>query len=909
MDGNPYGAGRGRGRGGYPGVPNVPPTEDPNQRRYGGYPMQGQPPIAPVQGYPPQASNPAAPNMYAAQVQAQQHQQAAIYGGAPYSAQTSVPAGYPAAGQGYQPQPHAQHPQAAAPQGQQQQAWTQQQIAYYGADARNAYAAANMYAYPQQGQQGYQRQRYGEYQNNGYPQRGGGFGRGRGGRGGYHQEGYGGHPGGQWNAHPGRGFNPRGGRGMGRGNRSMRREEVLCIAHVDSFAAVHTASRTGRLASLLPPQILHRFSQQSPMGGYNGMSSVLRFLIVVGKRYLVAAVSEPKEAQDVVVSENTAKRFMDVENVLCDEGNLLVDLENGSKLAKHLYGQLRLSLVQMVAFDKVETMTEGKPEDGSVEGQDIFTLEPEALLKGMVSKKSVFEKLEASIAEDTPASLALFEKLLKYSSPNVAVDASGAAASAGDAADEEGMPFSGTLAVARRSHALLRSAQGTRLLTLALENPSKRAAFFQRIKEEGEEIVALRGSAFTAPEATLLLTFISSVLTSPLLFHCFGIETRLNGAVAPPPAWEDREQIMDIICTRIGAEGILLLRSNGGSCMMTALARRLRPSFPLYDGHQKVSDRRVATLGYKRGRGDDGNETSATAADPKADLVVPFAPSTLQDVGETPAPLDWRFFHACANAFVAGRIPDRQSQPNSSGERSSSGSGPIVTLTQDEITPAMRLPLLTDHIISCRAVQIFFPHFIDAVLSFEKQRAFQGEAGATPSPYVQQCMTLLETLAARAKELMLHPFGNYVAQSILLELVPRAVPHSCADTTLRSLLDSAEKNVMELGSQKCASNVVERAIGISASLKDGDAFIIRIAEVMLKSEPKTLLDMATNQYGNYVLLNVLKKLQSSSEKNVPEKEAATKALTDISQLLSNNLSVLQGSRFSSGLVNFIMQSK
>eukprot|EP00796_Vickermania_ingenoplastis_P011062 gene11062-7693_t len=839
MDGN-YGDQR-RGRGGYPPSGGYAVQGDQQRQPYAGYAQQT--------GYPMQNAYPSLAQQPQSQPQSQPQPQQSMYAQqqqAPYNAAAYAPGvAYPYARGGYT--------QQMPPYMQQQAYGMQQQLGgynpMYGQQQRQPYAPGGYRG----GAGG-----YGQGYNQGYQ-----GGRGRGGRGGFQGDGQ------------------RGGRG-GRGGFGQRgqRHELLCLIHVDSFATLGNASRSGTFATLMPQKLL----ENRPHGHH-----VFRLLVVVGKTYLAAAVSEPRESQDIVLAEPTSKQFMNVENVLCDEGHLLVEMESGDKLAKNLYGQLRHGLQQIAPFDR-EPDTAGDAE------ADVYTMEVEGLLKDMATQKPIFRRLEEAVKEDSERSTTLFDQLLQLSSPSLAAP-DGEQPAEGAGQEGSATATTATSAAPRRTHMLLRSPQGVRLLSLALEVPSKRQVFFRRLREEGQEVARTRSGARTAPEGTLFLTLLSSVLTSTIVFNSFGVETRSSGSSVAKAAWADRDEIVDTLCTRVAEEGILLLRSNGGSCMVMALTKRLRPGFKVHEPPR--SERRTisasATGGFKRGRQGDADgagrsvktESGAVPTQAAEASPVPTAPASLDAFAVPEPPLDWRFFHACAAAFTEGRVPERVASKE--GEEAA----PPPTEQQ-------RIPLITDHIISCRAVQVLLPHFADSVLTHEKE----SNGGAVPpSTYVRQCSEFLGGLAQRAKELMLHAFGNYVAQSLVTELAPRAIPGTRIAAIVKEILDAVIESVSELSLQKCASNAVERAITASESLPDGHEFILRASRAMLENDTTRLVELATNQYANYVVSHLCKRLTALVVSgNYPEAAAVEK---EFFTRLSGQMNALQTSRFSAGLVGWL----
>lgn len=73
----------------------------------------------------------------------------------------------------------------------------------------------------------------------------------------------------------------------------------------------------------------------------------------------------------------------------------------------------------------------------------------------------------------------------------------------------------------------------------------------------------------------------------------------------------------------------------------------------------------------------------------------------------------------------------------------------------------------------------------------------------------------------RAKELMVHNYGNYVIQTVITQMAPRAIPHTFIEQTLHTVIETIIDNIFEASVQKFASNCVQRAITATAVIHDG----------------------------------------------------------------------------------------
>lgn len=843
----------------------------------------------------------------------------------------------------------------------------------------------------------------------------------------------------------------------------LSRTEQHCILYVDSFSSLHSACRRGTISSFFPQRLLAlanggmggnpRYSQnyapynQSPNPARN-LNSICA-LIIVEKRYLAATISVPKEAHNIVLSENVARKFLDMKYVLNENSQLLLDLAHGSKLPKSLYHQLRSGLVQLLAVDKSETMAPATGEDGAndavtntvaeqemaalLENPDsVFEFNAEKLMEYLLSRYSMVTLVENCLKEESERSTALFGRLLeqscKWVPPRGGAGAMTQSEGGEEDEDDEGEqedsssatrgtggdgnsssttshPSSKTervMTLRRRAHPLLRTPHGVFLLSLALENPSKRALFFHRMQEEQEQIS--RSPYHTAPDSSLFVTFFASILTSPLVFKCFGVSC--TGSLPEDQRWPDQESVVQIMCARMANEGIVLVRSTGGGSVLTALLHAQRPQYTYMhppgspyrsreggpggalgeesyhttvaggarkrgredelDDESPRQDRSL--MARKEGRGENsgpGGERGFHPEDKDASstvAVIPYPPASLQEYEVPLPPVDWRLLEATVEAFCTGRLPEKVVNPQAVGVQGSFGSArgrgrgrgrgngnnfspggnsadaaagmvPLytpMTMVAKDISLDYRLPLLTDHVISCRALQTVLPQMADAVLAYEKEEqarlshdADTQSSANSPSEmpvFARNSANFLESIVKRGKELIVQPFGNYVAQTFLTELSPRAIPNTRIEAYVKGIFQLVQNSFLEFCVDKCASNVLDRAIVTSNSLsREGNVFLLQLLRVLVQASDSQMLNVVSNQYGNYVVNHLLRQISELQQVNnaagrstsrgaeLPAafREQAAQVEKDFANKVRPHIPQLTSSIFASGLIKWV----
>lgn len=695
---------------------------------------------------------------------------------------------------------------------------------------------------------------------------------------------------------PNEGFRPhRGARGAfqrgGRGGAGMMpRLVVNVLVHLDDVSKLEELGRKGTMDGIVPQNIISNLL-------YKAKGSPIRALVVVDKRYIGARMTFPRHPEDVILSQATYTNFLDVFEVIGDDGGRFVNVPNGGNISRHMYNQLAAYVSQLSPFDKPT------PEGTVV---DPYTTSAKELIADLAKNRRTYDAVEAAMKEVSEASVALFHSLLQE--PYVVGGAARPVVAAaegnngvgeqtenpdgGEAAPESSPPPLVTPRPTQFRPALLSHPQGLNIFNLSLKHEAKRKAFFELLRVDTPA-----GEGGPSVSEGLYKTFFAGVLTSQHVFRSFGVRAHQTSASSTDDLTLQSEEV-DILCEGFARYGIEVVCANGGSCMLAALTKALRPGYKTCEG---LYNRRQLPRGSKRGREESNNETALAHPRSEEDATPSLAAATDDEtnMSRTPrcleeytvqvAPKDWRFFYAVANAFTMG---DLQEQPTA------------APLSADEAV-MRRAELLTQHIVACRAVQVMIPHFADSVLE-----AAKSDCHSATSEHVNLCEKLLRTFAMRSKGLMVHSYGNYVAQTLILELSPRAVPGTPVESVLRVVLDIIVDNIFEMSVQKFASNCVERAIMASAGLPDGTQFIVNLARALLSRGGKTMLEVGSQQFGNYVVRHVCERLTAFSSIEATDEMASllesAKALEkQYYQWLTAHRAELQSTPFGVGLMSWI----
>ncbi|EPY22224.1 hypothetical protein AGDE_13510 [Angomonas deanei] len=581
----------------------------------------------------------------------------------------------------------------------------------------------------------------------------------------------------------------------------------------------------------------------------------IHLLLIVEKKYLAGCMSLPKGRDDVFLSPTTTQTFMNVEAVLSDDGDRMVQAENGSTVARHIFTQFKRYLTSLAGFDKPAT------DSGEVSLEELPAQES---LRLMEQNKEVFRKVQEALKPDTDAATELFIKL------TFAAPALDGGAEKKEVTTEDGAPADGATQRPVVRKCLLTSAQGSQLFLECMSNPKKRAAFFEHLASVIEGKV---DSAF------FYKTFFNSVYTSELILNSFGC------SIVGAPATLNANEVK-IICDGFSRFGLLVLCASGGSSVVAALVQALRPNYKAKPIGKIVS-------GDKRPRDTDDEEKHSGAASCPASLDAYTFPAP---------PSDWSFFFACAKSFVGGDMEDDETKP-AEGGANEEGS--------ESQAKAKRIELLSQHIVACRAVQIFIPHFTDSILDKEKNGSKDGDM----QTFQQNCHTFLSELTQRFYSLVTHQHGNYVAQTMIAELAPRAVPNTPIFEFMREISNVLAQHAFDLSTQKCSSNCVERALECTmANPDEGVQFLFRVAKQFLSKAPHEVLGVATNMFGNYVVRHMCQSLSSvvvgNTKVTAPEvlKEAKDleKQLFDI---IEKGQATIQSVATGSGVMSWMTANK
>ncbi|CCW63845.1 unnamed protein product [Phytomonas sp. EM1] len=657
----------------------------------------------------------------------------------------------------------------------------------------------------------------------------------------------------------------------------------------------------------------------------------VRFLVVVERRYLAARVVLPRAPEDVFLAPETVRAFSDIRSVLSEDGGRFVDLENGATVPRHLFLQLSTILTHLLPFDKPAQPTKIA---------DVRTADLGEVIQEMMVNRPIFDAVADVIREDSEFSTNFFIRLVQEACSSVAGSAGAPKApnegendtqeeqatsqTAEETAEGSVNPANPTSAPSTAvvqekgpKIALLASPQGCALLKIVLAQRSKRRAFFEYMQQ---------ASSADSPSGAeeLFKSFFAGILTSRFVFQSFGLRLAEDdaGEESPTtPAIPREDSEVDVLCGCFARYGITVVSGNGGSCMVASLIRALRPKYRTFEVALNRRDRNAppGSRGVKRGR--EGREPDDAAPPPaapfphhpqprteedgKPDPHASHAPASLAEYHVPEPPLDWRFFYAVASSFSSGQYllsglhphPHPHPHPNAARDPAEEAATPA---------PLTRVQLLAEHIVACRTVQVMIPHFADAILAAEKRPV----GSPSHDAFVAQCSQLLKELANRVKELVVHNYGNYVAQTFFLELAPRAVPGSEVENTLRIAFDAIVANIFSMSMQKFASNCVERAIIASANVAEGRQIILRLAKSLLERGEMLMVQVASHQFGNYVVRHICEQLTAFTAADAAtisdgERQEAGVLEGQFLTWLSAHRTELQQTPYGVGLVNWM----
>ncbi|ESL05673.1 hypothetical protein TRSC58_06669 [Trypanosoma rangeli SC58] len=599
--------------------------------------------------------------------------------------------------------------------------------------------------------------------------------------------------------------------------------------HLKSFAEMEEASRKGCLRESLHPTVIGRMKRRASPG-------VLKILVIVDHQYLAACMSVPPSDDDVVLSKEVAMQFLDLQHVYCDDGIRLVDMEDGTHVAKHVYSTLRIALQQLAAYNKADFRADVAADFSSPTG----TL----LLKDILVHRDVSTLLSEVLEGDDEAADNLWMRLLfEPSSPTANDGADGALQKQPSTGKAAAPPFLPSCEVG-----ILATVQGTWLFRKAMMHPKRREALFRVLQDAAisppQEESEAAASALM-PEHLFLALF-SCPLASRFVFESFGLVEGVNRCEAE----------VTVLCAALERLALKVVCSNGGSFLMTALVKALCPS--RFSGGQKTGGKRgrdndvhskqhrdAGGGRYDEDSGENSNSGSGKAARTNGiDGQTQPTQVEVSDLHVSEMWSAWRLFCAVARAFVSGSIPG--------------------DTNETEATLSRRVKLLTQHVVACRAIQSFIPFFADAVVQGEidpqqrKENALNAAPGA--AQFYDDCAKILSEIANQSGLLANHSYGNYVLQTVVSELAQRTVAGSPVQSMLHKVFDALIGSIFEVSMQKFASNCVETAIAACHRLPDGSTLILRFATALLSGGPNCMEQVAMHQYGNYVVRRILDSL-------------------------------------------------
>ncbi|KAG8339605.1 hypothetical protein ERJ75_001352300 [Trypanosoma vivax] len=668
--------------------------------------------------------------------------------------------------------------------------------------------------------------------------------------------------------------------------------------HVKNYAVLEEASRRGSLRESIDKAVLARM-------GRRGTPGILRILVILDRQYVAACMSVPPSPDDIVLSKAIATEFLDVRCVYCDDGLRLVEVEDGTHVAKHVYVTVRTALEQLAIYQRSLVRKDYKWNFPGLDGTEF--------MKDIVTNPCVFSTLSAILRgenDDSFTALQLWRRLLLEPAPPDPASENGEEGQASFHCEhQQQIPKADSSAppvLESCGAGIFATIQGSQLFRIGVSKPKLRQELLRLIAEvaspqgvpASEEVAdAPLGTRCTVEQ--LFLGLFSCSLDTYFVFECFGCG---EGKVRC-------DEEVDIICAGMERLALRIVCSNGGSFMMTAMVKMLCPT--RFSASQRTGGKSAkevdANLQHRVCNSNNGNNNNNNGNNNFLDCssdVWGAQTSVTAAGGHVPGePSYWRLFHAVARAFVDGAVPS-----DTGGEK--------VTLSR-------RVKLLTQHVVACRSIQCLVPFFVDCIVQNELDGA--GQCMQQPPPkqseeqalkakaeqFYEDCKAILEEITRQCGILVNHSYGNYVLQTVIVELAHNSSSAPSLKAMLDKIFESLRTKIFEVSVQKFASNCVERAVEVCVSIENGSELILDFASAFLAEGPRRMLQVALHQYGNYVIHKVLERVTGVATGDMQATKAqmseACQKEAQYMTIFTHNLAQLQQSSYSVGILSWMQK--
>ncbi|CBZ38970.1 hypothetical protein, conserved [Leishmania donovani] len=660
----------------------------------------------------------------------------------------------------------------------------------------------------------------------------------------------------------------RGGRGGGRG-RGGRMLESYAVVHLDSYAQLEEVGRKGATETIVAPEVLS--AMRSRVRG-----STIRVLVVIQKKYAAACLSIPRGPEDTLLSEKTAETFVGVPCVIVGHAERLVDLANGAAIQGAVFSTFRSLMMLLTAFDKPQTT----PAEGE-QPVNVHEKTRDELLEAITKDIATYEALMTEMAADSDESTRLFSHLMRLSDAEEdgpqqgEAHEEGADAEVGHNKDEEGeegeeqkaaaaeKPAEGSAAPKKMvKRTLMSSPQGIRILRAALAVSRKRQVFFEKIvppppNPEANPLNRIEWSA----SLRLIDPLLHYPLLSDLVFQFFGVVP--VGREAPKPA-KAKAQEVKALCDAIARYGVQLTSSASCGNTILALLQAMDPQHAKISVAERAAEEINRKPGLKRSReaeegdanADDGAQKAKTEEAPEGEReaasespAAKQAPSSLAEYKASVGPVDWRLHYAVAESWCTGEqpVPGRKRTRFTTQAQLDAD----AAAADKPATVESRLRYVGHHLIGSFVLRYMVPIFADVILSSLKNPASRKKK--EHDAFVQQCETILSTMAGAWSTNDASFIGGNVYRNLLTSLASRAVPGTPIEAYLRKLLNGIVNTIFESSKEKYLSHCVQEALTVARQTKDGGRFTLEVARALMEKADESFMNLAISPSGNYVV--------------------------------------------------------
>lgn len=361
-----------------------------------------------------------------------------------------------------------------------------------------------------------------------------------------------------------------------------------------------------------------------------------------------------------------------------------------------------------------------------------------------------------------------------------------------------------------------------------LSSQRYRPILFARLNTLTEEFATstadvLHANMLESTGYVLFKSFFCHVLSAKLVLSIF---TLRDDAVQV--ASESKKLEQDILCRCLSTFGFEAVCANLGGGTLSAIVKACMPSSSSSTASESYSRKRVVR-----------EEESMTL--PSVEMKPPRISSEEER---------FKILSAVAEAFTAGLDVDSESDP-------------LADRNCPQLPFEVRVLGMGRHVVGCRAVQFCIPLFLDSLT--------RAEQFANAPRTHRRISSFITSLTRQVGMLANDMYGNYVVQTLIEELArftstPDSATAAIARRLFNQTVDVLISVLMAVGSNKCASNCLEKLIAATSVLQPTSmrvATLLDIARAFAGDQDKrqtVFLTLAIHPFGNYVIKQLLNRL-------------------------------------------------